>query len=612
MPRFELDGISVSVSSLEDTQTLAEAGYTETTAKTPNERAGQPEADFLGEPDFLQDLPLTRFLGGYEEDWADEVISKCAAWKPKTVPRWLPAAMRTFEWAFLQLPAPDRRYVAKTWNGISIYNSRSVVARGFRFIKELIETGTITHLIDEQRWMTMEEAGLRSDVFTREMAKEEQDSGNVSGAKIHGLQTQDIDPQTLQRIAKLEKQGKTINPKKLLRKDKEDSSANDFNRYVRAAIDYALKKIDEQDSLLAAELRASIRLDRGIWVFNQNRPWVTSLTEIPYDCSAALMGDTWVVNYDDREPLYVKDCAGMRCFVRMAACGIVPAPAALVAGGDLFSEFLTMPPYHRLFHAMYRRVEVTSGSRFNGEIERAICAEKKLRDGYSYHATDKLTKDSDLHKICGLPTGLVILDADGLTAIQGLVQRKLALMAMDDLRRLLVEAILRELSEGVRFAKMYHSLLGQIEPQCMKAADTVRQAIHRLRQQLRANDDKRFHAFAEYLRYTLETGEVCRHNSTLRWKVEGTPLLPDVVQLAEDHRDYKLRKARKLRSRIEAVVSHLPRKTQQPQKGTVTTKQAPALQPKAGKLDWVSSLKKASAELGFKRSWMTAEDSAQQ
>lgn len=605
MPRFELDGISVSVSSLHDAQTLAEAGYTEITANTPNQRAGEPEADFLGEPDFAQDLPITRFLARYQPDWADAVIEKCATWKPHGIPRWLPEALRRFEWVFLQLPAPDRRYIAKTWNGLSVFPSRNVVARGFRFIKELIETGTITHRIDEQ--MTMDAAGLQSDVFTREMVKgEPQESGSISGAKVFGLQTQDIGDQALQRVAKMEKQGEIVNPKKLLREDREDTNANDFNKHVRTAIDYALKKIEEQDSLLTVELRRSIYLENGVWHFRQDRSWVTSLTEIPYDCSMALMGDTWVVNYDESGPLYVKDCAGMRCFARMVACGTVPAPAALVAGGDLFNEFLTMPPYHRLFRAMYRRVEVIAGSRFNGDIERAMCVAKKLRDGYSYHATDKLTKDSDLHKICGLPFGLVILDADGLMAIHTLVAKALALMPMNDLRRLLVEPMMRELSDGVRFAKMYPGLLAQIQPHCSKSADTVRQAIHRLRQQLRAGGSKGHTAFAEYLRCTLETGEVCRHNSSLRWKVEGIPLLPDIVQLAEDHRHNKLRIARKLRARIDEVVSGLPRPEER-MKSTAPQSQ----QQKSEKLDWASSLQKASAELGFKRSWLAAEKSTQ-
>src|ERR1041385_6201663 len=146
MPTFEGDGFSVTGFSAELITDAKAAGLIEVTAPSPSADEADPELrDELG---FIDDLALAESFAGYEPDWADQIIQKCARWRGWDTPNWLPKALRQFEWAFLQLPVPDRRYISKSWNETCVFPARGWPARGFRYIKELIETGTITHRID--------------------------------------------------------------------------------------------------------------------------------------------------------------------------------------------------------------------------------------------------------------------------------------------------------------------------------------------------------------------------------------------------------------------------------------------------------------------------------
>jgi hypothetical protein len=473
MPTFEGDGFSVTGFSAELLTDAKAAGLTEVT--TPSQSADEADAELRDELGFIDDLALAESFAGYEPDWADEIIQKCARWRGWDTPNWLPKALRQFEWAFLQLPVPDRRYISKSWNETCVFPARGWPARGFRYIKELIETGTITHRIDGRGGAEL----LRSDAGSDSGASSER-CASKSGEKLHGLTTQPVDDATLARFNVLQQQEDFKTKPKIL-PDRGDSCADDFNKQIRGAIDYALKRMAKTDPLVAIELKNSIQLKEGVWKFTTSRNWVTSLTDIPFDCFMTLRGDTWEIQFTSKAALYVKDCAGMRYIARILASGNIPAPSALIAGSALLDEFLTRPPYRRLFHALYRRVEVKCNDPRNGEIERAICQTKKLQPQHCFHATDQLVADSDLHTICGLPTGFVILDADGLTGIHCLVTRRLAMMATDDDKRLKVQQIADELRDGIRFSKMYKTLLEQIQPSCGKAADSVRQAVYRLR-----------------------------------------------------------------------------------------------------------------------------------
>jgi hypothetical protein len=521
MPTFKKEGTSVTGSSSELLAEAKAAGFVEVT--TQNEGVDGPEAELHDELGFIDDLAPAEFFAGYEPDWADEIIHKCATWKGWDAPRWLPKALQRCEWALLQLPAPDRRYIAKSWNGISVFPARGWPARGFRYLKELIETGTITHRIGGRGGAELLKGDAADD------SEKPEQSASKSGEKLKGCETQRIDPATLARFKALQDRGEfTVKPDTEL--ERLDTAADDFNRQVRSAIDYVLKVVAKQDSLVAIELNNSIQLKNGAWVFATSRKWATSLESIPYDCSMTLRGDMWETSFTG-QPFYVKDCAGMRYVARILACGNVPAPSALIAGGDLLSEFLTRPPYHRLFRAMYRKEEVKCNDRRNGEIERAICEAKKLKPEHCFHATDQLTKTSDLHTICGLSTGLVILDADGLTAIHSLVAKQLVMMEPDDPKRSQVKQIADELRIGIRFSKMYKTLLQHIQPACDKAADTIRQAVYRLRKQLLEDQDRSCERFAKYIQNHVTTGELCEHQSGLRWKVEGIQGFDGVLQV---------------------------------------------------------------------------------
>lgn len=543
MPTFEGDGISVTGSSPELFTVAKAAGLIKATL---TQDADDQDVELCNELEFIDELSLAQFFVGYEPDWADQIIHKCATWRGLETPRWLPKALRKFEWAFLQLPTPDRRYVCKSWNGVCIFPARGRPVRGFRYLEELIETGTVTHRLDGRGGAEL----VRGNPELDELDKPTR-CGSVSGEKLHGLDTQHINSSTLEHFKRLEDRGDHASRPKTIA-DRTSTCADDFNRQVRDAIDYALKVIEKKDSLVAIELKNSIRLRDGVWKFNDSRGWITSLTDIPYDCVMTLRGDMWDLRFTEKDPLCIKDSVGMRYVARILACEKVPAPAALVAGGTLLNEFLTKPPYRRLFRAMYRRVEVKCNDQRNGEIERAICQIKKLKPEHCFHASDQLLVDSELHKVCGLPTGLVILDAEGLTAVHGLVVRRLAMMAPDDPNRPRVEQISDEIMDGVRFSKMYKTLLEEIQPACKNAADTIRQAVYRLRKQLPELHLPAYERFANYVHNHVTTGEVCEHTSGLRWKVEGIPLLPDTLELAEDHRYNKMRRNRKLKASIAA------------------------------------------------------------
>src|SRR6478672_4933913 len=146
MPTFEGDGISVTGSSPELFTEAKAAGLIKVT--TLNQDADDQDVELCDELEFIDELSLAQFFVGYEPDWADQIIHKCATWRGLETPRWLPKALRKFEWAFLQLPIPDRRYVSKSWNGVCIFPARGRPVRGFRYLEELIETGTITHRLD--------------------------------------------------------------------------------------------------------------------------------------------------------------------------------------------------------------------------------------------------------------------------------------------------------------------------------------------------------------------------------------------------------------------------------------------------------------------------------
>jgi hypothetical protein len=248
----------------------------------------------------LPDFPLPE----YETDWADIVFEPSAGWRAVDgfAPLWLAKATEGADCALFQLPPPDHRWVVKFAG--EILEPFDYRKEGWKELHEIMVHGC---LLDRADLLLAQSQKHKADPFTtvadlgrgtvdllkraeliRAVNNQEYGQHNqrtdeihcsVSGARISGLDTQ---------TAKGE-----IEP------DRWQSCADDFNKQLRDRLDRVFNAIKRKDELAAAMIRKAVRLRNGQWSFTDSVQWMTSLGEIPYDCSMVLNGKTTKLRYTE-------------------------------------------------------------------------------------------------------------------------------------------------------------------------------------------------------------------------------------------------------------------------------------------------------------------------
>jgi hypothetical protein len=269
---------------------------------------------------------------------------------------------------------------------------------------------------------------------------------SVTGSKLHGQDTQTGDG-TIQR-------------------DRWRTCADDLNGVIEKRLNRVFEAIARKDQLAASEIKRAVRCRNGLWFFNSSLKWMTTLGDIPYDAKMVLRGQTWEIDFPESgELLTVPDSAGMRAIARVLMCDNIPCPCALVADGPLLTEFLSKPRHHRYFEAIYRRPRVDFGDPENSEVENAICTAMHFKPGWYYKADHVITERSELHTICKIPTGRVMLRRAGaLVGVRDLiVKQQVRLFFCSDPDQQF-KRVLGNIEAGIEFARKQRNCWSKCSP----------------------------------------------------------------------------------------------------------------------------------------------------
>lgn len=481
----------------------------------------------------------------YQADWADTVLDRSNHWRVDDghVPLWVVKATEGSEFALFQLPPPDRRWIVK-FSG-KILEPFSYKLAGWSDLHEIMVHGFLLDssvLIDG--WSSLVELRkqrvdlLRSTELVRTVNNREYGSENektdeirysVSGTILHGPQTQTCD-------------GK-IGP------DRWRTSADDFNRQLQKRLDRVFNAIGRKDEFAASGIKQAVHCRNGRWSFSDSAAWMTTLGDIPYDAKMVLNGKNWEIDFpDSSERLIVPDSVGVRAIARILMCGNIACPSALVTDGPLLTEFLGRPRHRKYFEAIYRRPNVECGDPSNGEVESAICAAMHLKPGWRYRADHVISENSELHTVCGLPTGKVTLKrADALEGVRDLIKRQQAKLFFCGPPNPQFKRILADIETGIEFARKQEKLLDQVQPKSKEYQGKIQKAIYRAKTELEGMGDwtTRYDRLANHFSDYIKGGLVVQYTGPYRWKVEGLPRTPDTLELAADHIALKRRRLRK-------------------------------------------------------------------
>jgi hypothetical protein len=500
-------------------------------------------------------------LPEYEPDWADTVFERSRGWKAEDgfAPLWLIKATEGAECALFQLPAPDHRWVVKfAGKLLEPFDYRKA---GWKELHEIMQHGCLLDRADlllsqsekpkaDAALTTLADLGretgdlLRRAELLRPVNNSSSGNGehaedigySVSGTRLHGLDSQTAE-------------GKIV-------PDQWRSCADDFNVSLRDRLDRVFNTIKRKDELAAAVIRKSVRLRNGQWSFNDSVQWTTSLGEIPYDATMVLDGKNWEIEHPDSSvPLIVPDSVGMRAIARILMCNNIPCPCALIDDGQLLNEFLSRPHHHKYFEAIYRRPKVTCSDPENGEVERAICAAMRLKPEWWYFADHIIGENSELHTVCQLPIGKVTLTrADALEGVRNLIKKQRAKLFFCGEPSPQFKRILTDIEAGIEFARKQEKLLEQVQPKSEEFLGKIQKAIYRTQTQLENMGDwtTRYDLLADHLSRYIRGGIVFQYTGPYRWKIEGLAEIPDTLDLADDHVQFKHTKIAKLKRKAKA------------------------------------------------------------
>jgi hypothetical protein len=202
------------------------------------------------------------------------------------------------------------------------------------------------------------------------------------------------------------------------------------------------------------------------------------------------------------------------------------------------------------------------------EVERAVCAAMRFKEGWSYVADHVVSERSELHTVCGLPPARVTLRrADALEGIRNLLEQQRTKIFFVRPPSLHFQRILADIEAGIKFARKQEDLLQQVQPKSEEFQAKVQKALYRLRSELPEMGDwtTRYDRLADHITEYIRGGTVFQYTGPYRWKIQGIPHTPDTLDLAADHRAFKRRKVnrtnRKAKARLEAirVLNHLSR-----------------------------------------------------
>ncbi len=271
--KFQGNGWTVTCSATSQGALSAATGLEASVVKEPIEAPDPPE------------LSLIR----YQSDWADTVLERSRYWQPDSAmaPLWVIKAAEGWDFALFQLPAPDRRWIVKFAGRIMEPFSHRFL--GWADLHEIISHGFLldrSMLIDGQssladlRRRKVNVNLLRSAELIGEHKTENQETDvrcNVSGTKLHGLQTQTREGE--------------IEP------DRWRSCADDFNRLLQKRLDRVFQAIRRKDHIAGSEMKKAVRFVGGHWSFSDSALWMTALKEIPYDAKMALKRKNWKLTF---------------------------------------------------------------------------------------------------------------------------------------------------------------------------------------------------------------------------------------------------------------------------------------------------------------------------
>jgi len=487
----------------------------------------------------IPDPPLPE----YESDWADIVFQRSEGWRAEDgfAPLWLAKATEGVEFALFQLPAPDHRWVVKFAG--KILEPFDFRKEGWKELHEIMAHG---HLLDRADLLLsqshrrttgdlLRSAGLIEAANGQEYGREDINC-SLTGARLHGFDTQTSD-------------GK-------IKPDLWESCADDFNSHLRDRLNRVFNTIARKDELAAAMIRQAVRSRDGQWSFNDSVQWMTSLGEIPFDATMVLNGEDWEIDIPDSSAtLVVPDSVGIRAIARILTCNNIACPCALIADGQLLTEFLGRPRHHKYFDAIYRRPRVVCGDPTNGEVEHAICAAMRFKPEWSYWADHVIGEHSELHTVCQLPIGKVTLArADALEGVRDLIKKQQSKIFFCHEPSQQFKRILADIEAGIEFARKQEKLLEQIQPKSEEYLSKIQKAIYRTKADLAKMGDwtTRYDLLADHFVQHIRGGIVFQYTGPYRWKIEGLAEIPDTLDLATDHVQYKRSKVAKMKRKAKA------------------------------------------------------------
>ena len=201
-------------------------------------------ASFVKEPSEAPDPPELRLIH-YQSDWADTVLERSLYWQPDnaTAPLWVIKATENWDFALFQLPAPDRRWIVKfagrilepfSHRFLGWADVHEIIVHGFLLDQSMPVDGQSSLADLRRRKVDL----LRNAELIGEHKSQNQEPEfrcNVSGTKLHGLETQT-------------REGK-------ISLDRWRSCADDFNRLLQKRLDRVFQAIRKVDHIAGSATR---------------------------------------------------------------------------------------------------------------------------------------------------------------------------------------------------------------------------------------------------------------------------------------------------------------------------------------------------------------------
>jgi len=211
-----------------------------------------------------------------------------------SAPFWIDKATQGADFALLQLPIPDKRWVVKFAGRIlKPFKNR---LEGWTDLYELMSFGYLrdqselaamfTGVADskQQPGDILSKAELLRTVFGRNNEKSDVVHYSVTGARLKAPNANADDGP-----------------------DQWKTCADDCTRQVRERLNRVLDEITEQDRLAAEIIKRGIHFKAGQFSFSDSAPWVTSIGDLSYDAAMVLRGKHWEIIFpDSAEPLRIR------------------------------------------------------------------------------------------------------------------------------------------------------------------------------------------------------------------------------------------------------------------------------------------------------------------